>query len=67
MGDDADSRSIWRRHFPIRALVPCGIADYPVTSLDEMGMTNVQTRFDLALQSGLSGFLSSLEGGTGGG
>ena len=48
-------------------IVPCGIADYPVTSLDEMGMTNVQTRFDLALQSGLSGFLSSLEGGTGGG
>ena len=46
-------------------IVPCGIADYPVTSLDEMGMTNVQTRFDLALQSGLSGFLSSLEGRTG--
>jgi len=46
-------------------IVPCGIADYPVTSLDEMGMTNVQTRFDLALQSGLSGFLASLEGGTG--
>ena len=46
-------------------IVPCGIADYPVTSLDEMGMTNVQTRFDLALQSGLLGFLASLEGGTG--
>jgi lipoyl(octanoyl) transferase len=46
-------------------IVPCGIGDFPVTSLDEMGMTNVQTRFDLALQSGLADFLFSLEGGTG--
>lgn len=46
-------------------IVPCGIAGFPVTSLDEMGMTNVQTRFDLALQSGLEGFLFSLEGATG--
>jgi lipoyl(octanoyl) transferase len=43
-------------------IVPCGIADLPVTSLDEMGATNVQTRFDLALKSGLEGFLFSLEG-----
>ncbi len=43
-------------------IVPCGIADFPVTSLDEMGMTDVQTRFDLALQSGLEDFLFSLEG-----
>jgi hypothetical protein len=28
-------------------------------------MTNVQTRFDLALQSGLEDFLFSLEGATG--
>src|SRR5687768_199588 len=46
-------------------IVPCGIAGFPVTSLDEMGMTNVQTRFDLALQSGLEDFLFSLEGATG--
>ena len=43
-------------------IVPCGIADFPVTSLDEMGVTNVQTRFDLALKSGLEHFLFSLEG-----
>ena len=46
-------------------IVPCGIADFPVTSLDEMGAPNVQTRFDLALQSGLEDFLFSLEGGMG--
>ena len=43
-------------------IVPCGIADFPGTSLDEMGVTNVQTRVDLALKSGLEGFLFSLEG-----
>ncbi len=46
-------------------IVPCGIAEFPVTSLDEMGITNVQTRFDLALRGGLCEFLSSLEGGMG--
>ena len=46
-------------------IVPCGIADHPVTSLDEMGITSVQTRFDLALRAGLTGFLSSLEEGQG--
>ena len=46
-------------------IVPCGIADFPVTSLDEMGETNVRTRFDLALKSGLEGFLFSIEGGSG--
>lgn len=46
-------------------IVPCGIADFPVTSLDEMGVTNVHARFDLALQSGLVHFLASLEGGSG--
>ena len=46
-------------------IVPCGIGDFPVTSLDEMGMTNVHARFDLALQSGLVHFLASLEGGSG--
>jgi lipoyl(octanoyl) transferase len=46
-------------------IVPCGIGDFPVTSLDEMGVTNVHARFDLALQSGLVHFLASLEGGSG--
>jgi lipoyl(octanoyl) transferase len=46
-------------------IVPCGIADYPVTSLGEMGLADVQPRFDLALRRGLDDFLFSLEGGTG--
>ena len=44
-------------------IVPCGIADFPVTSLDEMGVSNGQERFDLALKQGLDHFLVSLEGG----
>jgi lipoyl(octanoyl) transferase len=44
-------------------IVPCGIAEFPVTSLDEMGVTHAQTRFDLALRSRLDDFLLSLEGG----
>jgi len=44
-------------------IVPCGIADFPVTSLDEMGVTARQGRFDLALNEGLYDFLRSLEGG----
>ena len=44
-------------------IVPCGIADLPVTSLDEMGVPDGQDRFDLALRRRLGGFLSSLEGG----
>ena len=44
-------------------IVPCGIADAPVTSLDEMGMSEGQAGFDLALQQGLDHFLSSVEGG----
>jgi lipoyl(octanoyl) transferase len=43
-------------------IVPCGIADFPVTSLDEMGVSCGQERFDLALKQGLDLFLSSLEG-----
>jgi hypothetical protein len=34
-----------------------------VTSLDEMGMTNAPTHFDLALERGLEEFLFSLEAG----
>ena len=44
-------------------IVPCGIADFPVTSLDEMGVANVQPRFDLALRRGLDDFLFSTRGG----
>jgi lipoyl(octanoyl) transferase len=43
-------------------IVPCGIADSPVTSLDEMGVSNVQPRFDLALRQRLDPFLFSIEG-----
>lgn len=45
-------------------IVPCGIAEFPVTSLGEMGVSNGQTRFDLALQQGLDDFLCALEGAT---
>jgi lipoyl(octanoyl) transferase len=43
-------------------IVPCGIADFPVTSLDEMGVSEGQERFDLALQKWLDHFLTALEG-----
>ena len=44
-------------------IVPCGIADFPVTSLAEMGAPARQDHFDLALEQGLCDFLRSLEGG----
>ncbi len=43
-------------------IVPCGIAEFPVTSLDEMGVSCRLDRFDLALREGLREFLRSLEG-----
>jgi lipoyl(octanoyl) transferase len=43
-------------------IVPCGIAEFPVTSLDEMGASCGQEHFDLALKQGLDLFLVSLEG-----
>jgi lipoyl(octanoyl) transferase len=46
-------------------IVPCGIADFPVTSLGEMGLGDIQPRFDLALRGRLEDFLFSLEGGMG--
>jgi lipoyl(octanoyl) transferase len=46
-------------------IVPCGIADFPVTSLGEMGLADIQPRFDLALRRGFEDFLFSLEGGMG--
>ena len=42
-------------------IVPCGIAEYPVTSLDEMGGSEGQERFDLALRQRLDAFLASLD------
>ncbi|HEX8527086.1 lipoyl(octanoyl) transferase LipB [Allosphingosinicella sp.] len=44
-------------------IVPCGIADFPVTSLGEMGESARPERFDLALRQGLCRFLRSFEGG----
>jgi len=44
-------------------IVPCGIAEFPVTSLGEMGIANLQPRFDLALRQRFDDFLFSLEGG----
>jgi lipoyl(octanoyl) transferase len=46
-------------------IVPCGIAEFPVTSLDEMGASAKAEHFDLALKHGLFDFLRSLEGGPG--
>ncbi|MDP8994421.1 MAG: lipoyl(octanoyl) transferase LipB [Pseudomonadota bacterium] len=46
-------------------IIPCGIGDLPVTSLDEMGVPDGQERLDLALRRRLGDFLFSLEGGTG--
>jgi lipoyl(octanoyl) transferase len=43
-------------------IVPCGIAEYPVTSLGEMGVSDGQKHFDLALKHRLGQFLFSLEG-----
>jgi lipoyl(octanoyl) transferase len=44
-------------------IVPCGIAEFPVTSLDEMGAFKGQEHFDLALRHGLCHFLNALEEG----
>jgi lipoyl(octanoyl) transferase len=44
-------------------IVPCGIAEFPVTSLDEMGAPAKLEHFDLALKQGFCDFLRSLEGG----
>ena len=44
-------------------IVPCGIAEYPVTSLDEMGVSEGQERFDLALRQKLDAFISALGSG----
>ena len=41
-------------------IVPCGIADAPVTSLAELGVGD-HDRFDLALRRGLDSFLAGIE------
>ena len=46
-------------------IVPCGIAEFPVTSLGEMGVACGFDDFDLALKRGLTQFLASLEEGSG--
>jgi lipoyl(octanoyl) transferase len=43
-------------------IVPCGIAEFPVTSLGELGVPCELARFDLALRQRLHRFLVSLEG-----
>lgn len=41
-------------------IVPCGIGDRPVTSLDELGVSDGHARFDQALRQGLDDFLLAL-------
>ncbi|MDQ3139341.1 MAG: lipoyl(octanoyl) transferase LipB [Pseudomonadota bacterium] len=43
-------------------IVPCGIAEFPVTSLNELGVPDGQRRLDLALRKGLDDFLLALDG-----
>jgi lipoyl(octanoyl) transferase len=45
-------------------IVPCGIAEFPVTSVQEMGVSDGQLRFDMALKRRLRQFLSALGGST---
>ena len=41
-------------------IVPCGIAEFPVTSLKELGIADAQAGFDQALRRGMEPFLVSL-------
>jgi lipoyl(octanoyl) transferase len=41
-------------------IVPCGIAEFPVTSLRALGVSEGLDRFDIALKGRLDGFLNSL-------
>jgi lipoyl(octanoyl) transferase len=43
-------------------IVPCGIAQFPVTSLSAIGLTNVGGKLDLALRQNFAGFLRALNG-----
>jgi lipoyl(octanoyl) transferase len=44
-------------------IVPCGLAEYPVTSLVELGVTEGLNSLDLALKRGLDQFLVSMSEG----
>lgn len=41
-------------------IVPCGLPDYPVTSLARLGMTDAGATFDAALALSFPGFLAAL-------
>jgi lipoyl(octanoyl) transferase len=41
-------------------IVPCGIAEFPVTSLTDLGVSKGQEQLDLALQQGFEDFLLAL-------
>lgn len=43
-------------------IVPCGLPDYPVTSLSDLGKPSTSGAFDLALRAGLPAFLDGLGG-----
>ena len=43
------------------AIVPCGIADFGVTSLRELGKQNAMSAVDAALERGFASFLSALK------
>ncbi len=43
-------------------IVPCGIAEFPVTSLDAMGLAGAGPALDDALRRGLPAFLAALAG-----
>jgi lipoyl(octanoyl) transferase len=43
-------------------IVPCGLPDYPVTSLADLGKVAEVKQFDAALRSGFEAFLSGLGG-----
>ncbi len=43
-------------------IVPCGIAEFPVTSLGEIGACERHERFDLALRLGIDSFLLAVGG-----
>jgi lipoyl(octanoyl) transferase len=43
-------------------IVPCGLSEFPVTSVRQLGLSDDMAAFDKALKHGLSGFLSALPG-----
>jgi lipoyl(octanoyl) transferase len=41
-------------------IIPCGIAEYPITSLSDLGVSASLSDFDAALQNGFPAFLKAL-------